>query len=55
VNCGAGVDDLYVFPPLLDACCRVIAQPFKLGSLHSRTLRPAMPNQNLHVDVKRRA
>jgi hypothetical protein len=53
VNRGPEVDDLYVFPPLLDACCRVIAQPFKLSSLHSRTLRPAMPNQNLHVDVRR--
>jgi hypothetical protein len=47
------VDDLYVFPALLDACCRVIGQPFKLSSLHSRTLRPAMPNQDLHVDVRR--
>jgi hypothetical protein len=53
VNRGPEVDALYVFPPLLDACCRVIAQPFKLSSLHSRTLRPAMPNQNLHVDVRR--
>jgi len=53
VNRGPQVDDLYVFPPLLDACCRVIAQPFKLSSLHSRTLRPAMPNQKLHVDVRR--
>ena len=53
VNRGSEVDDLYVFPPLLDACCRVIGQPFKLSSLHSRTLRPAMPNQNLHVDVRR--
>ena len=52
-NRGPGLDDLYVFPPLLDACCRVIAQPFKLSSLHSRTLRPAMPNQSLHVDVRR--
>ena len=53
VNRGPEVDNLYVFPPLLDACCRVIAQPFKLSSLHSRTLRPAMPNQSLHVDVRR--
>ena len=53
VNRGPEMDDLYVFPPLLDACCRVIGQPFKLSSLHSRTLRPAMPKQNLHVDVRR--
>ncbi len=53
VNRGPEVDDLYVFPPLLDACCRVIGQPFKLSSLHSRTLRPATPDQSLHVDVRR--
>lgn len=27
VNRGHEVDGLYVFPPLLDACCRVIGQP----------------------------
>ena len=40
VNRGAEFDDLYVFPPLLEACCRVIGRPFKLSSLHARTLRP---------------
>lgn len=53
VNRGPEFDDIYTFPPLLDACCRVIGQPFKLSSLHSRTLRPAMPSQKLHVDVSR--
>ena len=33
VNRGAAFDDVYVFPPLLDACCRVIGRPFKLSSL----------------------
>src|SRR6188768_219923 len=33
VNRGAEFDDLYVFPPLLEACCRVIGRPFKLSSL----------------------
>jgi hypothetical protein len=53
VNRGAAFDDLYVFPPLLEACCHVIGRPFKLSSLHSRTLRPHTPAQELHVDVQR--
>src|SRR5262245_60737553 len=31
VNRGAELDSLYVFPPLLEACCRVIGRPFKLS------------------------
>jgi hypothetical protein len=53
VNRGIEFDDLYVFPPLLEACRRVIGRPFKLSSLHARTLRPRTPAQNLHVDVRR--
>jgi hypothetical protein len=53
VNRGPEFDDLYVFPPLLAACCRVIGRPFKLSSLHARTLRPRTPAQGLHVDVRR--
>jgi hypothetical protein len=53
VNRGIEFDDLYVFPPLLAACGRVIGRPFKLSSLHARTLRPHMPAQRLHVDVRR--
>ena len=53
VNRGAEFDDVYVFPPLLEACCRVIGRPFKLSSLHARTVRPRMPAQDLHVDVRR--
>ena len=53
VNRDAEFDDLYVFPPLLEACCRVIGRPFKLSSLHARTLRPRSPAQELHVDVRR--
>jgi hypothetical protein len=53
VNRGAAFDDVYVCPPLLDACCRVIGRPFKLSSLHARTLRPHTPAQELHVDVPR--
>jgi hypothetical protein len=53
VNRGAVFDDLYVFPPLLEACCRVIGRPFKLSSLQARTLRPRSHAQELHVDVPR--
>jgi len=53
VNRGTDFDALYIFPPLLDACCRVIGQPFKLSSLQARTLRPHTPAQELHVDVQR--
>lgn len=53
VNRGADFDDLYVFPPLLEACCGVIGRPFKLSSLHARTLRPCSPAEELHVDVRR--
>lgn len=53
VNRGPEFDGIYVFPPLLEACCRAIGRPFKLSSLHARTLRPGMPPQELHVDVRR--
>ncbi|MEO5763254.1 MAG: phytanoyl-CoA dioxygenase family protein [Vicinamibacteria bacterium] len=53
VNRGREFDALYVFPPLLGACCRVIGQSFKLSSLHARTLRPHSRGGELHVDVRR--
>lgn len=53
VNRGAAFDNLYVFPPLLEACCQVIGAPFKLSSLHARTLRQGAHAQELHVDVPR--
>lgn len=53
VNRGPGFDDLYIFPPLLEACCRVIGRPFKLSSLQARTLRAGASLQGLHVDVRR--
>lgn len=53
VNRDAVFDELYVYPPLLEACCRVIGRPFKLSSLLARTLRPHTPAQELHVDVGR--
>src|SRR4029079_19476211 len=53
VNRGAEFDSLYIFPPLLEACCRVIGRSFNLSSLHARTLRPGSPAQDLHADVRR--
>jgi ectoine hydroxylase-related dioxygenase (phytanoyl-CoA dioxygenase family) len=53
VNRGAEFDDLYVFPPLLEACWRIIGRRFKLSSMHARTLRPGSAAQDLHVDVQR--
>jgi hypothetical protein len=53
VNRGAEFDDLYIYPPLLEACRCVIGRPFKLSSLQSRTLRSGSCAQELHVDVRR--
>lgn len=53
VNRGPEFDDLYILPPLLEACRCVIGRPFKLSSFHSRTLRPHTPTDELHVDVER--
>lgn len=53
VNRGAEFDELYVFRPVLEACCRVIGQPFKLSSLLARTVRPHSQGQPLHVDFER--
>src|SRR5215471_15189820 len=33
VNRDAAFDELYLFPPLLQACCLVIKQPFKLSTM----------------------
>lgn len=55
VNRGAQFDELYVYPPLLEACYRVIGRPFKLGSMLARTVRPRSPAQPLHVDCERAA
>jgi len=53
VNRADEFDALYVFAPLLEACCRVIGRDFKLSSMHARTLRPHTPAQEFHVDVRR--
>jgi hypothetical protein len=55
VNRGPEFDGLYIYPPLLAACCRVIGGPFKLSTMLARTLEPGTPAQPLHVDVRRNA
>jgi hypothetical protein len=50
VNRSPAFDALYLFPPLLEACCRIIGQPFKLSSMHARTVRPKSAAQDFHVD-----
>jgi Phytanoyl-CoA dioxygenase (PhyH) len=53
VNRGPEFDGLYIYTPLLSACCRIIGRPFKLSTMLARTLEPGAPAQPLHVDVKR--
>jgi ectoine hydroxylase-related dioxygenase (phytanoyl-CoA dioxygenase family) len=55
VNRYSVFDCLYVHLPVLEACCRVIRQPFKLSTMHARTLRPQTPAQKLHQDFPRDA
>src|SRR5262245_63113475 len=55
VNRGPEFDGLYVYPPVLAACCRIIGRPFKLSTMLARTLEPGAPPQPLHVDVSREA
>lgn len=52
VNRGPEFDRLYVYQPLLKACCHIIGRPFKLSSLHARTLHPHAQAQGLHIDFK---
>ena len=53
VNRGPEFDGLYVHPPVLKACCRVLNEPFRLSTMHARTLRPKVSAQKLHVDYER--
>jgi hypothetical protein len=55
VNRGPEFDGIYMFPPLLAACCLIIGRPFKLSGTRTRTLEPGAPVEALHVDVKPRA
>ena len=46
-------EDVYQYPPLLEACAHLIGQPYKLSSLLGRTLRAGSPGQDLHIDLSR--
>jgi ectoine hydroxylase-related dioxygenase (phytanoyl-CoA dioxygenase family) len=53
VNRGPEFDCIYTHTPLLDACHRLFTLPFKLSTVHARTLRPWSPPQKLHQDSPR--
>ena len=53
VNRGSMFDALYVYHPVLEACCRIIGQPFKLSTMLARTVRPLSQAQTFHVDFER--
>ncbi len=55
VNRGPSFDGLYLYGPLLAACFQIIARPFKLSTMHARTLEPGTQAEALHVDFKREA
>jgi hypothetical protein len=55
VNRGPEFDGVYIYPPVLAACCQIIGRPFKLSTMHARTLEPGAPAQPLHVDVQHEA
>jgi len=55
VNRGPSFDELYLYGPLLAACCQIIARPFKLSTMHARTIEPGTPAEPLHVDFERAA
>ena len=49
-NRGPAFDDIYIYPPLIEACRLVIHQPFRLSAMHARTLHPGAKAQPMHVD-----
>jgi ectoine hydroxylase-related dioxygenase (phytanoyl-CoA dioxygenase family) len=53
VNRGPEFDPLYLHPLSLEACGRILNKPFRLSTMHARTLRPKTGAQNLHVDYQR--
>lgn len=55
VNRGPEFDGIYIYPPLLSACCQIIGAPFKLSGMRARTLNAGAPSERLHVDVRHRA
>lgn len=55
VNRGPEFGGIYIYPPLLAACCQIIGGPFKLSGMRARTLNPGAATEGLHVDVKHQA
>ena len=55
VNRGSEFDGIYIYRPVLEACCRVIGRPFKLSTLLARTVVAESLAQGLHVDFNRDA
>jgi hypothetical protein len=53
LNYGPVFDDIFLHPPLHEACVHVIGEHFKLSSFLARTLRPGAPAQDLHADLTR--
>ena len=49
LTCASVFDGVYLYPPLLEACSRIIGEPFKLSSFLARTLRWGTPAQELHA------
>ena len=50
---GSEFDDLYIHPPVLEACCHVLGAPFHLSTMHARALNPGGKAQDLHADYRR--
>jgi len=53
VNRAPDFDGLYIYQPILEACCRVIGAPFHLSTMHARAVNPGAPAQDLHADYRR--
>ncbi len=49
----AEFEDIYHYPPLLNACRAFIGEPFRLSALLGRTVRPGSSAQDLHADIER--
>jgi ectoine hydroxylase-related dioxygenase (phytanoyl-CoA dioxygenase family) len=55
VNRGPDFDELYIHPPILAACYQIIARPFRLSTMHARTIESGASDEALHVDFERQA
>jgi ectoine hydroxylase-related dioxygenase (phytanoyl-CoA dioxygenase family) len=53
VNRAPDFDVLYVYQPILEACCHVIGAPFHLSTMHARAVNSGAPAQDLHADYRR--